>query len=167
MGHKQDWIERVRRAIIPKLGYITQLVEDVTGADLYVQSETHQNQFVGRVPLDEESFEKELDTMGFERNPLASLKHLRSDQTNAEEGSWRKVGFDDEPAMQLHIVLYDSNHIDNQYEDYTYVYAHWEYRWDTDPLKHYRGDNFNAGEGVRRMKKYLDEEGISYELVRP
>jgi len=166
MGHKQDWWERVRATVIPKIGLVTQLIEDVTGSYYYVRTETHNNQFVGRVPMNEEKFEKELHEMGFDRNPLSSLKTLGS-TGESEEGSWRKVGFEDAPAFQLHVILYDGEPINNAEVDVTYVYAHWELRWDTNPIKHYRGVDANGPEGVRRMKRLLDENGIGYEPIRP
>lgn len=167
IGYKQDWIESLRGWLIPKLGIFSHILEEITGEEFYVESETHRDQFVGRVPMNEESFEKELDDMNFHRNPLAAWKARRKDPEDLEEGSWRKVGYDENPRMQLHVVLYDGSPINNADVGCTYVYAHWEYRWDTDPVKHYRGVDYNAGEGVRRVKKLLDENGISYEPIRP
>lgn len=151
MNEPREWL-------IPKIGLVTQLIEDVTGADYYVESTTHNNQFVGRVPMCEEEFEKELSGLGFTRNPLSSWKSLES---------WRKVGFDDSPEMQLHVVLYDGEPMDNAAVDVTYVYAHWEIAWDVHPIAHYCGKRVNGPEGVRRMKKLLDEHGIGYEPIRP
>jgi len=166
MGHEQDWIERLRGWFIPKVGLATQLIEDVTGRYYYVKSETHNNQFVGRVPMCEEDFEKELTDMGFVRNPLSSWKSLGS-TGESEEGSWRKTGFDDAPAFQLHVILYDGEPINNAAVDVTYVYAHWELAWDVHPIKHYRGVDANGPEGVRRMKRLLDEHGVDYKPIRP
>jgi hypothetical protein len=166
MSYRKDYWERIRKYVIPKLGEITQFIEDITGAYYYVKGETHNNQFVGRVPLGEESFEKELSEMGFERNPLASWKRLAS-TGEQEEGSFRKIGFDKHPDKQLHVVLYDGKKINNAEVDVTYVYAHLEYRWDTDPIKHYRSVEMSGPDGVRMMKKLLDENGIMYEPIRP
>jgi hypothetical protein len=164
MGHKHDYWEGWRAWVIPKLGVVTQLAEDLTGTDLYVTGDTHSNQFVGRVPMPVENFEKVLHELGFHRNPLASLKSLSSGEQ--EEGSWRKIGFDGHPKMQLHVILYDGNTIEEGESDYTYVYAHWEIRWDVHPIKHYRGVDFNAHAGVSRMKNLLDEHGVVYEPIR-
>lgn len=166
MGHRHDWWEPVRHWLIPKLGVVSQFVEDATGRSYYVESETHANQFVGRVPMPEEQFEGVLHELGFERNPLSALKSRGSGE--AEEGSWRKVGISGHPNMQIHIVLYDGDKMPDAGDSgYTYVYAHWEYRWDTHPLRHYRLEDYDADEGVKRMKKLLDERGISYEAIRP
>lgn len=166
MTHTYDWIESVRQYIIPKLGLVTQLIEDVTGNFYYVENETHNTQFVGRVPLSEDEFEEELHEMGFVRNPLSSLK-TNASTGEIEEGSWRKAGFSDNPEYQLHVVIYDGNPIDNADVDVTYVYAHWELAWDKHPVKHYRGVKKSGPEGVRRMKKHLDENGLNYEPIRP
>lgn len=166
MSHTKDYWEKIRNYIIPKLGVFTQWIEDLTGGDYYVEGETHNNQFVGRVNMGEEEFEKVLDDLGFERNPLASLKQLkRTGET--EEASFRKVDIPGFPDMQIHVVLYDGKKMQNADSDVTYVYAHWEMRWDTHPLKHYREKNFNAPEGARRMKDLLDQNGIEYILERP
>lgn len=165
MAHEHDYWEGWRSWFIPKLGGIARFLEDVTGDKYYVESETHNNQFVGRVDMNIERFEESLHEMGFVRNPLASLKQLPSGKT--EEGSFRKIGYDEFPEMQLHVITYDGSKMQNADSSSVYVYAHWELRWDVHPWKHYRGDRFNAQEGVRRMKDLLDQNGINYTLERP
>lgn len=166
MGHKHDYWEGFRQWLIPKLGTVTQLLEDVTGDHYYVKSEMHNTQFVGRVPMGEEDFEEKLHEMGFVRNPLASLKTLGVTD-EVEEGSWRKVGFEDHPNYQLHVIVYDGEKMNNAQSGVTYVYAHWEKRWDTNPSDHYRAVGYNGPEGVRRVKRLLDEHGVGYEPIRP
>lgn len=166
MGHNHDYWEGWRGWLIPKLGAVAQLIEDVTGGHYYVRGETHNNQFVGRIPMSEEEFEKELHDLGFHRNPLSAWKTLNS-TGETEEASFRKIGFEDSPKYQLHVVLYDGSNIQNAETDHTYVYAHWEYRWDIHPIKHYRGENKSGSKGVQKMKNMLDAEGIVYELIRP
>lgn len=167
MGHGQDWIERFRRWFIPKLGQFVQLWNDIRRDNHYVTSTLPSNQFICRVPMGEEEFEKELVEMGFERNPLASLKTLAS-TGEVEEGSWRKVGYGGEDSdMQLHIILYDGNKMADAKTDYVYLYGHFELRWDTDPYGHYRAHDFRVEEGAKLMKDLLGQRGISYEVVRP
>ena len=165
MGHQHDYWEGWRAWLIPKLGGIANWLEHVTGDHYYVQGETHANQFVGRVPMGEEEFEEVLHEMNFHRNPLASLKKLGS-TGEQEEGSWRKVDYDNQ-RMQLHVILYDGEKIQDGDSGYTYVYAHWELRWDVDPWGHYRGHVYKPGEGVKRMKKLLNEHGVNHEAIRP
>jgi len=165
MGHEQDWIERVRLWLIPKLGRVAQHLNHVGGEPLYVSYKLHNNEFVGRVDMPEEEFEKELDEMGFERNPIAALKTNSAGET--EEGSWRRVGYDDHPDRQLHVILFDGDKMADAPTGCVYVYAHWELRWDTDPIAHYKGKKYNGSEGVRRMKDLLDQNGITYTLERP
>lgn len=169
MAHKHDFWEGLRGWLLPKLGVIAQFLEDVTGDRYYTESDTHKNQFVGRVALPEEAFEKVLHDLGFDRNPLAAWKHLSTDTDNYEEGSFRKVGFGEYPRMQLHVILYDGAGFEEGESEHTYVYAHWEYRWDTNPIKHYRGSNgrYSAEEGVRRMSALLDEADVEFDDVRP
>lgn len=163
MGHTHDFWEPLRRIIIPKIGAIVQLYNDITGSAYYAETKTHGNQFVGRVAMSEDEFEKVLHDGGYERNPLSSWKRLAT--TDEEmEGSWRKVLDDD---FQIHVVLYDGSKIHNANTGYTYIYAHKEYRWDVHPVKHYNGVKFNAGDGVRKVKDFLDQRGIPYDLYRP
>lgn len=165
MTHKHDYWEGWRAWLIPKLGSIVQLLEDFTGDEYYVEAETHNKQFVGRVPIGEEKFEKKLHDMGFHRNPLSAWKSLPNEEQ--EEGSFRKIGYEDEPEMQLHLIIYDGKKVQNAETDETYLYAHYELRWDVDPIGHYRGHDYRAEEGVAMMKDLLDQNGIPYDLQRP
>lgn len=149
------------------LGLLTQFLEDVTGKRFYADSEKHNEQFVGRVPMPEREFEQELRDLGFERNPLAEWKHPFSEPDNYEEASFRKVDWSDYPQMQLHAILYDGFNMSVGEDGYTYVYAHWEYRWDIDAWKHFRRSHYSGPIGVRKMKSLLDEAGIGYEAIRP
>lgn len=167
MAHNSDYWETIRQTIIPPLGYITQLLEDITGADLYVESETGMEQYVGCVPMCEEQFERELTRMGFKRNPLASLKHKANNPKESEEGSFRKIAVSGIEEMQLHVVLYDGKIKTDAPVRKTYVYAHQEYRWDTNPIKHYRGKCYNAEAGVANMRQLLHQYGVAYDPSQP
>ena len=165
---RQDFYEVLRQKLIPPLGYIVQGINELTRGGFYVTSETDSTEFVGRVEMSEEEFEIKLQEMGFERNPLAALKRLKSDPLEKEEGSFRKVDFEDYPRKQLHVICYDGKHINNAESGYTYVYAHWEFRWDTDPIRHYQGaGTMHDAIGVKRMKALLDEANIRYTDDRP
>ena len=162
MGHSHDWVESLRRRIIPKLGVVTAFLEEITGKNYYVTAETRDDQFVGCVPMGEEEFEEELHDMGFDRNPAASLKrHFRVG--DVEECSFRKANGD----KQLHVILYDGKEIANADSGEVFIYAHWEYRWDKYPLKHYRGESLNFKIGVDRMRRLLEDNGIPYDHVQP
>jgi hypothetical protein len=166
MGHKKDYWEHVRSKLLRKTGLVAQYLEDTFGGVYYTTSTIHKNQFVGRVDMNIEAFEEALHEMNFKRNPLASYKRLWESDDVWEDGSWRKL-YDEHPDWQLHTVIYDSNSIDNVERDATYVYAHWEKRWDTHPVQHYRGVGMNGPAGVRRMKRLFDEHGIESKPIRP
>ena len=166
MGHKHDYWEDLRRFIIPPFGKIVQAINEAIGTELYVHSHSRNHEFVGRVPMSEEDFEEYLHEWGFERNPLAALKY-RLQHSDVEEGSWRKIGFEDDPEYQIHVILYDGSQINNANDGETFVYAHWEYRWDVHPIKHYRGINIDENKGVKMVRDLLDEADIDYEYVQP
>ena len=151
MGHTKDWWEKIRLWLLPKLSPILESAE----------YNTDNNQFVGIVNIPEEEFEKELDSMGFMRNPLAALKTLSS-TNEKEEGSWRKVYPDSDPDMQLHVVLFDGSPKHNANTGKTHIYAHYEPRWDRRPFDHYNATDYQPEVGVRKMRSLLDKNNISY-----
>jgi len=144
MGHKQDFWERIRRMFARPIGAL------VTGVRCSKESPAR---FVGYVKMDEEEFEKELHEMGFHRNPLAYWKKTLK-ILGHEEGSWRMV----DGKWQLHVVLYTME----EHPDRTYVYAHWEHRWDRDPFAHLRADDFNISKGVNEMRRQLNLASIPF-----
>lgn len=166
MSHQHDYWEGLRGYIIPKLGEIVQFINEAFRKELYVTSESRRNQFVGRIDMSVEEFEEVLHDNDFKRNPLASLK-TRVGTNEVEEGSFRKLYPHDDPEFQLHVIVYDGSDIPKAATGETFVYAHWEYRWDVYPLKHYRGEDFDADIGVRKMREILRIDGIEYEFVQP
>lgn len=169
MNGESDFIERVRRTVIPPLGGVVSLINELGGLDLYVQGTTSSSEFVGRVPMGEESFEEELCSMNFVRNPLASLKRLRT-TGYIEEGSFRWTPPENsvhDESMQLHVVIYDGKSKQTFDDEYTYVYAHWEYAWDKAPIKHYKGAEIDEAFGVGLMQRKLDTNDIEYERRTP
>lgn len=166
MGHDHDYWEGWRRHIIPRLGVFVQLLNELLRVDMYVSSRSRRNQFVGRIQMNEERFEQYLHEWGFERNPLSSLK-TRLDTGEVEEGSWRKIYPHNAPEWQLHVIIYDGEQIANAKSGELFLYAHWEYRWDVHPWKHYKGVDIDEKEGVIRMRQLLDKDGIPYEFIQP
>lgn len=161
-------LEKIRRVFIPKLGALVALYNEYTNSSYYVEGNTLDNQFVGRVPISEQEFEKILETMDFTRNPLASLKSLSTGEV--EEGSFRWIpprGSNLDRDYQLHCVIYDGSLIPDAKTGETYVYAHWEYRWDVYPIKHYRAINFDAQRGVELMQTMLYENYVEYDYQLP
>lgn len=142
MGHNQDFWEVLRTHLARPIGAF------VTGKRC---SEQHPSQFVGYVEMGEEAFEEVLHEMGYHRNPLAFWKYTVNAQ---EEGSWRRV----EGDWQLHVTLYDHP----EYENRTYIYAHWEYRWDRKPLAHLRGEGINVPKGVNEMRRDLTMANVEW-----
>lgn len=162
-----DFFEYLRRSVVPYIGKYVSMFNEAFGTDLYVRSESTDSQFVGVVDVPESSFEMILDQMNFERNPLASLKS-RSAET--EEGSFRWLPPEDsdlDPAKQLHVIIYDGSVVPNANTGRTYIYAHWEYRWDWHPIKHYRGVDMDHRRGVEMMRAKLDEANVAYETELP
>lgn len=147
-----DTMEDVRRTIIPPVDAAVEEYNDAAGTDYYAECNTTDEQYVGAVSKGERQFEQDLESMGFERNPVACLKDQES-TNETEDGSFRLVQGD----YQLHVVIYNRGKPDT-----TYVYAHWEYRWDTHPIKHYDEDEFSESKGISRMRELMDEHNITY-----
>lgn len=143
MGHKLDFIERVRFKFARVIGGL------LTGIR---EKRTSEDEFVGYVEMGEEGFEETLHEMNFHRNPLSYWKYIPG--IGHEQGSWRK----NHGVWQHHVILYTKN----EHPDRTYVYAHWEYRWDRYPLKHLRGVDASRTKGVNRMRSELNKENIEW-----
>lgn len=154
----------VRHATLPVLGRIVRYANERYGTDLYVENRTRPVEFVGRVDASGAEFERLLlDELGFEVNPVAARKYReRADGREYGKGSYRLLpdGSDGRSARkQLHVRVYDG---DDAEAGGILVYAHWEYRWDTDPKKHYRGVEWDAALGVRMTRRLLAANGVGY-----
>lgn len=164
MSHRHDYWERIRSWFIPKLGALVQKFNESTGYNLYVEAGTTSDQFVGMVNMSEEELEKKfLHEAGYERNPLAAWKHLVG-SGKREEGSFRLIK--EGSRKQVHIILFDAAKYAEADTSKTFIYAHYEYRWDTDPIKHYKGVDYSAEKGVNRARQDLRELGIEFETDR-
>jgi len=164
-----DTLEHIRRTYIPRLGMLVSFYNESRGTKHYVESSVSDPQYVGRIDMSEERLEEELTQLGFERNPLASLK-TRAGTNEVEEGSFRWVP--QEPTeldteYQLHCIIYDGSLVPDADTGTTYVYAHWEMRWDRAPIAHYRKKNVALVKGRRMMREKLEEAGIGYDKSRP
>jgi hypothetical protein len=82
LGADDDFWPAIRRRILPAL--------DKIGAtsDLYAAGEMSRAEYVGRVQMDLDAFEEELQSAGFYRNPLAAYK--TSPQGWQSDGSWAR-----------------------------------------------------------------------------
>lgn len=150
MGHSYDFLEAIRYKFARVIGGFVTGVERVR---------TSPAEFVGYVEMSEEDFESHLHEMGFYRNSLAYWKYFPG--LGQEEGSWRWL----EGDWQLHVMLYDGHPEQDASDDAepkTYVFAHWEYRWDRHPFKHLRGVDQSDPKGVNRMRTMLNENSIPF-----
>lgn len=149
MGHNLDFYERIRFTLARPIGRLVTGVKSV---------EIDSAEFVGYVEISEEEFEKELHEMDFHRNPLAYWKTFPG--FGGEHGSWRWV----EGDWQLHVMLFENPSIADipDGEDRTYIFAHWEYRWDRYPLKHLRTLDQSDSKGVNRMRNKLNLASIPF-----
>jgi len=164
-----DTLEHIRRTYIPLLGMLVSAYNESRGTKYYVQGAVYDSQYVGCIDMSEERFEEELAKLGFERNPLASLK-TRAGTSEVEEGSFRWVPHEPtelDTDYQLHCIIYDGSLVPDADTGVTYVYAHWEKRWDRAPIAHYREVGFAPVKGRRMMREKLDEAGIAYDKARP
>jgi len=160
-----DFLERLRGLFIPYLGILVATYNESTGSKLYVRGVTTDAQFVGRVSMSEEDFEEILQEMNFQRNPLASIKRLVGTREQ-EEGSFRWIPSSESNLnddFQLHVILYDGIVVPDAQTGETFIYGHWEYRWDRYPLRHYKGLDADVSRGVNMMQAKLDEAGIKYD----
>ena len=154
-----DWIESFRRTWYPRLHPHLSSLGDSIGIPLYAVGPVHKNQYVGITKIGEESFERELEKIGFVRNPIACLKSLDDDRLS--EGSWVLLSENDpsgkiEDGMQLHITFFEREDGETGRE----VYAHYEDDWRENATAHLREKNFSAEEGVQIARGILDEHSF-------
>lgn len=148
MGHNQDFWEVLRTVLARPIGAL------VTGIRC---TKDTPDRFVGYVEMPIEEFEEFLHRAGFERNPLSYWK--KAPGLGDEDGTWRKT----HGKWQLHAVLY--TYLDHP--DRTYIYAHWELRWDRHPLKHLRGVDLDPTKGVNQMRSLLKRRSVLYFTQTP
>lgn len=129
------------------IGRISHKIEILGTGTHYSTADLHNNEFVGRVPRSK----RDLSDI------LLSIEFI-------DEGDSMRLLNED---MQLHAFLYDGCKILSGTDGCTYVYAHYEDRYDKNTIDHFLKRNKNGAEGVRRMKRLLDELGVTYEPIRP
>lgn len=143
--HRLDYLTRVRRRGWP---FLHRLVRRFGG---FAQCVMDPAEYVGRIERGLDRFQDDLRAMGFTREPISALKLDRDGRKSA--GSWvYRASIAAE--KQLHVTIFTgrSGAID--------VYAHWEYSWITNPVKHYRGVGWDTAAGVTTMVELLATRGI-------
>lgn len=150
-------IDKIRHSIIPKIAPLIAEVNDHTDRKLYVTTDTFHSEYVGCIRMSESEFVEVLGQLGFVPNALSSWKQVRGTDSN-ETGSYAWRGdpsclnkYNKWADKQLHVITYQLDGDDET----TAVFAHWEYNWLTEPVKHYRGTDFNPKEGVELMNEFL------------
>lgn len=146
-----DLTTRVRRRVLPAL----HRVKEPFGG--YAICRQHPSEYVGRLERDLDAVRSLLVDLGFEREPIASLK-VRDDGRRSA-GSWVRR---DSPlaTRQLHVTLFrtESGAVE--------LYAHREYSWLRHPYRHYRQNGWDARRGVERMRELLADRAVSYRRDR-
>lgn len=117
-------------------------IEEMVLNTHYTDSSLHRDEFVGRVKKDD--FLSVIEKSEFETIGGDYIKQFNE--------------------KQLHLFSYDGSEIKSGDDGYTYLYAHYENKWGTGELL---TPEKNGPEGVRRIKKMLNENGVNYEPVRP
>ncbi|SMO65109.1 hypothetical protein [Halorubrum cibi] len=157
MTHALRPLERLRRLVASVLHLPLSLV------GLYAERNTPNEQYAVTVHEPYRLLEARLHRLGFVRNLVSSLKY-RSYETDPETtvASWARYP-DGALAsdQQLHIGLFVGS--DRETTD---MYAHWEPSWIRHPVRHYRAEDVDAEEGIRRLRELFEREGIVY-AVRP
>lgn len=153
MSVASETVNKTRRLVWPLFDSLFSTVSDA-----YALTRSTEDEYVGTVLESQETLEKRLPPMGFQRTPVSSLK-IRFDG-NVSDGSWvyRHSLFAD---RQLHVVLHelgDSPGVD--------VYAHVEDNWIRHPLGHIRRSHYDAGRGVRSVRKLFDAQTSADERFR-
>lgn len=110
------------------------------------------DEYVGVVEMSPDALKDLLGARGYVWNPLAAYK-TEYDDGDEEIGSYRKI----HGRKQTHVMIFPA-----EGEDYTEVYAHHEYNWATDPVKHYLARGQDPESGVRRVRSLLNIEEVTW-----
>lgn len=149
-----DWIEGFRHYWYPKLHpYLNELGGYAVGT-------SNDEQYVGKVAVNEDEFERVLEDLGFVRNPIACFKSAEDGRES--EGTWCLLA-DDDPndyvrdGYQLHITLFQRRDGEPGRE----IYAHHEPDWRQTPIKHlypgrYPGVDYIEAEAADYMADLID-----------
>lgn len=142
-----DLTTRVRRCVLPAL----HRVKEPLGG--YAICRQHPDEYVGTIKRDLAAVRSTLADLGFETEPIASLKV--HDDGRLSAGSWvrRKSPL---ATWQLHVTLFRTGHGTVE------VFAHREYSWLRHPYKHYTQDGWDTRGGVERLRSLLSDHGIPF-----
>ncbi|ADJ15243.1 hypothetical protein [Halalkalicoccus jeotgali] len=156
MDSAPNRLNAARRAIKPP---IHRLFDWAFGG--YAMTDNTEEEYVGTVQMSQPELETLLANAGFRRNVVSSLK-VRIDG-NISDGSW---AWRESPLAdwQLHVILHDVG-------ESVEVYAHWEYSWITNPIKHYAATGCSPERGVEMTRTFLGNyhsgtypDGIPFEI---
>jgi len=147
VGPAADWWETLRRTLLPLLDRLARRRLD---GGHYAAYELGADEIVGLIDAPPEQVERVLWDAGFERMPLAALKHLHDGRTEVGSWAWRDSLLARE---QVHVMLFRSVR-----DGETLVAAHREPNalnpWTA--LDHYRGRGLDADAGEREVRRRLD-----------
>lgn len=156
MQRQTDAYNALRRRVLPG---IHSALDVLIGG--YALSDTPPEEYVATLECPKSRVESLLESLGFSRNLVASLK-IRVDG-NVSDGSWvyRESLLADH---QLHAILHGT-------EDGVETYAHLEYSSIRHPYRHYLARGYDAEAGVQQMRSVLmkaaAERGISRTIRSP
>lgn len=161
LGADDDYWEPIRQRVWPVLH------RPLSAVGGYALAYATSSQYTATVPLDEEALERELEEMGFYRNPVAALK--RAGDRRLSEGSWVYRQADEPLAFgwmppgflatwQLHVTVFESpsGGLD--------LYAHHELNPWRHPLKHLRGVHLSPREGVDLLQGMLRIHSVPHRV---
>lgn len=158
MTHELRVLERLRQHVTS----ILHLPLSVVG--LYAERATPRDQYALTIREPYREFEAALHRLGFVRNLVSSLKRREyAAPPEVSTGSW--VRYPEGPfrsTHQLHLALYVGPD-----EAATDVYAHWEPSWIRHPVRHYRAQEVDGEEGVRRIRRLLTDANVEYAVKAP
>lgn len=158
-----DWIETARAAALPMIHNV------LAPLGLFGIATVDERQYVATFDLDEETLETLfIEDLNFERNPLAAYKSHAEDSREstmslrlthaASESRFDRLYV--EPRRQLHLTFLPAQRGSGGEID---IYAHNEYSWLTDPLKHLRSKEVRHNDAVKKTLALLRHETFCVE----
>lgn len=142
-----DRITRIRRRVLPALHRVK---EPLGGFALCTLDSA---EYAATVPRPLDVVREHLRRMGFDREPIASLKRHADGRLSA--GSWVRRA-SPLAEKQLHVTLLRDG------PGVVELFAHREYSWLTHPYRHYTFSGWEPDAGVAALRELLAEHDVTY-----
>lgn len=160
LDHTDDWMNRLRRSLLPIFHRIGQSI-----GDLYAVRPVGQKEFAMLLGLGPDLTEKRLEKLGLEPNIASSLKETEDGRFEVGSFAYRESIHPLIPNFlairQIHVMVFNA-------QEGTELYVHGEYSsiLPIVGLLHYRGITYSDTEGIEKFTEMWTNQYGTDEIIR-